>query len=131
MSLEHTSALVTGGASGMGEATARRLTGDGHLGLAMDVADTENVVQGVAHAVEAAGPIDILINVAGWDRFVPFVYTTREFWDQVIAVNYRGPLNTAHAVVPSMIERRLPWIWPPRVRPSSHAPSSFEKAAQK
>jgi 2-hydroxycyclohexanecarboxyl-CoA dehydrogenase len=91
--------------AGPAEATAQRLAGDGHLGLAMDVADTDNVVAAVAHVAETAGPVDILINVAGWDRFVPFVDTTREFWDQVIAVNYRGPLNTAHAVVPSMIER--------------------------
>jgi len=91
--------------AGPAAATAAGLPGDGHLGVAMDVADTDNVRQVVTQVAESVGPVDILVNVAGWDRFVPFVDTTREFWDQVIAVNYRGPLNTAHAVVPSMIER--------------------------
>jgi 2-hydroxycyclohexanecarboxyl-CoA dehydrogenase len=91
--------------AGHAQAVADGLDGGGHVGLAMDVADTENVLRGVAQIAAAAGPVDILVNVAGWDRFIPFVETTREFWDQVIAVNYRGPLNTTHAVLPSMIER--------------------------
>jgi 2-hydroxycyclohexanecarboxyl-CoA dehydrogenase len=122
-------ALVTGGAGAIGAAVCARLaadghrvavadldaapaqavaadlTGDGHIGLAMDVADTDEVARGVAGVVDAAGPVDILVNVAGWDRFAPFVDTTPDFWDRVIAINYRGPLNTTHAVLPSMIER--------------------------
>jgi 2-hydroxycyclohexanecarboxyl-CoA dehydrogenase len=122
-------ALVTGGAGAIGAAVCSRLAAAGHrvvvadldaaaasaiadglpaaghLGLAMDVADTEGVARGMAGVVDAAGPVDILVNVAGWDRFVPFVDTTPEFWDRVIAINYRGPLNTTHAVLPSMIER--------------------------
>ena len=122
-------ALVTGGAGAIGAAVCARLAaagrivavadldeqaatavaaglpGDGHLGVAMDVADTDEVGRGVARIVAEAGPVDVLVNVAGWDRFVPFVDTTPEFWDRVIAVNYRGPLNTTHAVLPAMIER--------------------------
>jgi 2-hydroxycyclohexanecarboxyl-CoA dehydrogenase len=122
-------ALVTGGAGAIGagvcarlaaaghlvavadldavaaESVATGLAGDGHLGLAMDVADTDEVGRGVAAVVGAAGPVDILVNVAGWDRFVQFVDTTPEFWERVIAINYRGPLNTTHAVLPAMIER--------------------------
>ncbi len=52
------------------------------------------------------GPVGTLINVAGWDRFVPFVDTTPEFWERVIGINYRGTLNTVHAVLPGMIERQ-------------------------
>jgi 2-hydroxycyclohexanecarboxyl-CoA dehydrogenase len=122
-------ALVTGGAGAIGAAVCGRLAaaghrvavadldataaqgvaarlGDGHVGLAMDVADTDAVRRGVEHVATALGPVDVLVNVAGWDRFVLFVDTTPEFWDRVIAVNYRGPLNTTHAVLPSMIERR-------------------------
>jgi 2-hydroxycyclohexanecarboxyl-CoA dehydrogenase len=122
-------ALVTGGAGAIGaavcgrlaaaghrvavadleasaaEAAATALGGDGHLGLAMDVADTTEVRRGVERIAAELGPVDVLVNVAGWDRFVPFVDTSPEFWDRVIGINYRGPLNTTHAVLPGMIER--------------------------
>ncbi len=122
-------ALVTGGAGGIGaavchrlagaghavgvldlesgraEATAADLPGESHLGLGVDVADTEAVRAAVERAESELGPIDVLVNVAGWDRFVAFVDTTPEFWDQVIDINYRGTLNTVHAVLPGMIER--------------------------
>ena len=67
-------------------------------------ADTAEVRRGVEHVASVLGPIDVLVNVAGWDRFLPFVDTTPDFWERVIAINYRGPLNTTHAVLPSMIE---------------------------
>jgi 2-hydroxycyclohexanecarboxyl-CoA dehydrogenase len=93
-------------ASTAAEAMAAELPGDGHRGIAVDVADTDAVRDAVS-AVEAdVGPIGTLINVAGWDRFVPFVDTTPEFWERVIAINFRGTLNTVHAVLPHMIERR-------------------------
>ncbi|MEM9132312.1 MAG: SDR family NAD(P)-dependent oxidoreductase [Actinomycetota bacterium] len=122
-------ALVTGGAGGIGaavcrelaaagrrvavadlagpaaEAVAAGLDGEGHVGVAFDVADTEAVADACAGIEADHGPIDTLVNVAGWDRFVPFVETTPEFWDRVIDVNYRGTLNTVHAVLPGMIER--------------------------
>jgi 2-hydroxycyclohexanecarboxyl-CoA dehydrogenase len=122
-------ALVTGGAGGIGAAVCRRLAesgrrvavadldraatdavvaelaGVGHIALAFDVADTEAVSDACRQLERDHGPIDILANVAGWDRFVAFVDTTPEFWDQVIDINYRGTLNTVHAVLPGMIER--------------------------
>jgi 2-hydroxycyclohexanecarboxyl-CoA dehydrogenase len=127
---DHRVALVTGGAGAIGAAvcarlaaagcavavadleepaaaaTAAALPGEGHLGVAMDVAATDEVDRAVGRVVEALGPVDVLVNVAGWDRFVPFVDTTPDFWDRVIAINYRGPLNTTRAVLPSMIERQ-------------------------
>jgi len=121
-------AFVTGGAGAIGAAVCRTLAdtgariavvdldqqaadtvaaelGSGHLGIALDVADTDAVRSAVERVEAELGPIDTLINVAGWDRFVPFVDTTPEFWDRVIDVNYRGTLNTVHAVLPGMIER--------------------------
>jgi 2-hydroxycyclohexanecarboxyl-CoA dehydrogenase len=122
-------AVVTGGAGAMGEAICRRLAaagrtvvvadldlgasercaagldGDGHLGVGLDVSDTLAVAAAVARVEAEVGPILTLVNAAGWDRFVPFVDTTPDFWDQVIAVNYRGTLNTVHAVLPTMIAR--------------------------
>lgn len=122
-------ALVTGGAGAIGAAVCVRLaaaghrvvvsdlelsaaqavvdtlTGDGHRAIRMDVAETDAVKAAIDAVVQDLGPVEVLINVAGWDRFVPFVDTTPEFWDRVIDINYRGTLNTVHAVLPSMIER--------------------------
>ena len=123
-------AVVTGGAGAIGAAVCRRLAnagrqvvvvdldaaaarevagalpGGGHTGVGLDVADTDAVAAAMAQVAVDAGPVGILINVAGWDRFVPFVDTTPEFWDRVIDINYRGTLNTVHAVLPGMIERQ-------------------------
>jgi 2-hydroxycyclohexanecarboxyl-CoA dehydrogenase len=122
-------AVVTGGAGAIGAAVCHRLAaqgrhvvvvdleasaaqrvagelaGDGHRGIALDVADTSAVHDAMVSIEADVGPIAALINVAGWDRFVPFVETTPEFWDRVIDINYRGALNTVHAVLPGMIER--------------------------
>jgi 2-hydroxycyclohexanecarboxyl-CoA dehydrogenase len=123
-------AVVTGGAGAIGAAVCHRLAavgrtvvvvdldaaaahdvagalhGDGHTGVALDVADTEAVAGALGQVAVDVGPVATLINVAGWDRFVPFVDTTPEFWDRVIDINYRGTLNTVHAVLPGMIERQ-------------------------
>ena len=77
-----------------------------HTGVGLDVADTEAVATALGKVAVDVGPVATLINVAGWDRFVPFVDTTPEFWDRVIDINYRGTLNTVHAVLPGMIERQ-------------------------
>lgn len=123
-------AVVTGGAGAIGLAVCRRLAtagrrvavvdlhataaaeaaaqlpGDGHRGVGVDVADTEAVAAALAGVGHDLGPIGVLVNVAGWDRFVSFVDTTPDFWAQVIGINYVGTLNTVHAVLPGMIERR-------------------------
>ena len=121
--------VVTGGAGAIGEAICRRLArsgqrgvvvdldaavaarcaegldGAGHRGIGVDVADTEAVAAAIAWIEAEVGPVVTLVNAAGWDRFIPFVDTTPQFWEQVISVNYRGTLNTVHAVLPGMIER--------------------------
>jgi len=45
------------------------------------------------------------VNNAGWDRFVNFVDTTPDLWDQIIAINLRGPLNMSHYVLKGMVAR--------------------------
>jgi 2-hydroxycyclohexanecarboxyl-CoA dehydrogenase len=127
MRLENKVALVTGGASGIGAATARRLAAEGArvaigdldeqgartvageldgFGCSMDVSDAGSVRAGVAAVTEALGEIDVLINNAGTDRFSFFVNTDEELWDFVLGVNLRGVLAVTHAVLPGMQERR-------------------------
>src|SRR4051794_35815295 len=126
MRLEGATALVTGGASGIGAATVRRLAAEGATvvaadldldgahavagevdgrAVAMDVADVASVRAGVAAAEEQAGPIDILVNNAGTDRFGFFTNTDEELWDVVLGVNLRGVLAVTHAVLPGMHSR--------------------------
>jgi len=127
MRLEGKTALITGGASGIGAATARRLAAEGArvaigdlneagarelageldgFACSLDVADTVSVRAGVAAAVEAVGEIDVLVNNAGTDRFSYFVNTDEELWDFVLAVNLRGVLAVTHAVLGGMQRRR-------------------------
>jgi 2-hydroxycyclohexanecarboxyl-CoA dehydrogenase len=127
MRLEGKTAFVTGGASGIGAATARRLAAEGArvaigdvndegarqvageldgFACALDVSDLQSVRAAVAAAVDELGDIDVLVNNAGTDMFSFFVNSNEELWDHVLGVNLRGVLGVTHAVLPRMQERR-------------------------
>jgi len=133
MNLKDKAAIVTGGARGIGRAIVERLAeagadvviGDFRLdeaeATAAEVARSSGrqiraVQADVTHlqqvqalrdaALKAFGKIDILINNAGWDKLMPFLKTTPELWDKVIAVNYKGVIHTCYAVLPHMAERK-------------------------
>jgi 2-hydroxycyclohexanecarboxyl-CoA dehydrogenase len=127
--LEGKSALVTGGGSGIGRAVAHRLAEEGArvavvdlnlesaqatateigvaaIALPVDVSDLAGVRLTVAGAETALGPLDVLVNCAGWDRVEPFVDSAEETWDRVIAVNLKGVIACTRAVLDGMIARR-------------------------
>jgi len=71
----------------------------------VDITDYKAVGEAIAQFEKEVGPTDILVNNAGWDQFVPFVDTTPELWDKVIAINLHGPLNMSHIVLKGMVSR--------------------------
>jgi len=132
MELEGKVALITGGAQGIGKATAlllasrgadvavsdinihgavetvKEVEGLGRRGLALEgdvsnPADAENVV---AKTVEQLGGIDILVNNAGIARDRLLLRMTEEDWDAVLNVNLKGTFNCTKAAVKYMIKRK-------------------------
>jgi 2-hydroxycyclohexanecarboxyl-CoA dehydrogenase len=126
-------ALVTGGARGIGRGIVAALAGAGaHVAVAdvradlaeqtaseiagetrvcvasfkTDVADLAEVRETTDRVLQTFGRIDVLINNAGWDELKPFLHTTPEFWDKIIAINYKSVLNACYAVLPHMVARK-------------------------
>ena len=114
-------ALVTGGGRGIGAAIAGRLAAEGaevviasrtlshaedlaaRIGaraVQLDVAD----VEAARSVVAAAGPLDVLVNNAGFDEFAWFTDTTPEQWQRLIGANLTGTLACTHAALPAMRE---------------------------
>jgi len=117
--------LITGGGGGIGEALVEGFLAQGarvaffdravadseavvaRLGGAplfveVDLADIEAIRSGVARVEAALGPIEVLVNNAGWDERHALEEVTPELWDQVQNVNLRPYFFTAQAVVPGM-----------------------------
>jgi 2-hydroxycyclohexanecarboxyl-CoA dehydrogenase len=124
--LDGRNVIVTGGAGAIGAAICRRFAGygarvgvfdknlDGAQKLASeiqgfaagtDITDYDGVGREIARFEKEVGPTDILVNNAGWDRFINFIDTTPDLWDQLIAINLKGPLNMSHCVLKGMVSR--------------------------
>ena len=132
MSIKGKTAVVTGGAKGIGRAIGRRLARDGANVAILDIdyqlatktaAEIESLnvkakalecdvtdygrVKAAAETIHREfGSIDILINNAGIDKQQFFVDTDDTLWDRFISVNYNSFLNATHACVPYMMEQK-------------------------
>lgn len=124
--------IVTGGGGGIGGATCRRFAQEGAKVAVFDmnieaaqkvaseieasggiakayvcnITDRAGVDKAVAQAETDLGPIDVLVNNAGWDVFKPFTKTAPQDWDKLIAINLTGALHMHHAVLPGMAARK-------------------------
>ncbi|MBS0436941.1 MAG: SDR family oxidoreductase [Proteobacteria bacterium] len=124
-------AVVTGAASGIGRATASALAAQGarlivadinaeageraaaelraagHEAefLAVDLTDAASIAAFADTVQRRHGAVDVLVNAAGWGRTAPFWEGTPEFWQQVVALNFVGPMTLTKALLPAMMER--------------------------
>ena len=117
--------MITGGASGIGAATARRFAAegatlaiidrdpegllrigsevDGHA-YALDVRDSEEVNEVINVIAQTLGQIDILVNNAGTGDLRPLHTVDDKLWHRLIDVNLTGTFNLTRAVIPYMLE---------------------------
>ncbi len=132
MRLNDKIAIVTGAASGIGQATARAFAAAGgtlYLGdineeggektaseirdsgasatfVRLDVTDDSSIADLAARIDSEAGRADVLANVAGWGRTERFVDNDEDFWGKLVGLNFYGPIKMCKAFVPGMFERK-------------------------
>ncbi|HEX5614399.1 MAG TPA: SDR family NAD(P)-dependent oxidoreductase [Acidimicrobiia bacterium] len=124
--LDGLGAVVTGGASGIGAATVRRLAGegarvavldrdgggaqqvaaevDGAIALTADVRDPEAVGRAVDEAANAFGGLGILVNNAGTGDLRPLHTLDDKLWQRLLDVNLAGTFHASRAIVPHLLD---------------------------
>lgn len=110
-------AVVTGGSTGIGLATSRRLQKEGaktvdwsiedNADVNCDVTDAASVDAALAWTIENVGVPSVLVTSAGVGHSGPTLDLTMESWDHVVDINMRGTFLSARAVTRAMIEHDL------------------------
>jgi 2-hydroxycyclohexanecarboxyl-CoA dehydrogenase len=132
MEMQGRTIIVTGGASGIGKATALLLAGEGarvFIGdvdeaggrasvaegavgrldieyLPLDLTDTVSIEVFAAAVHQRVERVDGLVNGAGWDEIQPFLDNPPEMWDRLIAINLMGAVRLTRGVLPPMVAAR-------------------------
>ncbi len=132
MKFDNQVAVVTGGASGICQATAELLAAGGATVCIGDIASEkgeavaasirkkgqkaefvhidltnyDSIKSFAATVLQRFGQVDILVNGAGWSKNTPFVETDDAFWDKVINLNFIGPMRLTKARLPQMMQRK-------------------------
>jgi len=106
--------IVTGGASGIGAAVVARFKEEGSKvavfdlndpSYKVDISDQLQVINAVSKVERDLGPVDVLVNNAGWDKAAPFLDTDAALWQKIVAINLMGPIYMHHAVLKGMKAR--------------------------
>ncbi len=131
MKLKGKTALVAGGGRGIGRCVALALAREGAdiavgdlvgenadsvrdeikalrvnaLACKVDLTKRVEVEQMVEKILSQFGQLDILVNSAGWDKLEPFLESSEETWERILAINFKSVLYTTKAVLPHMISR--------------------------
>ncbi|MBB5685961.1 SDR family NAD(P)-dependent oxidoreductase [Sphingobium boeckii] len=129
MSLKGKIAVVTGAARGLGRAISLRLAqggaaisvwdlngagaeetarmireaGGSAIAVQANSAKADEIARGVAQTHAELGPVSILVNNAALSPFVPFQDITEEIWDDLMAINLKGPFLCCKAIIPDML----------------------------
>jgi 2-hydroxycyclohexanecarboxyl-CoA dehydrogenase len=132
MKLDGKTALITGGASGIGRAivlsfarqgarvicadinqekaaaVAREATSGNYAieSVAVDLADPKSARRCAEEVISRYGRVDLLVNAAGWGDAQNFIDNGSDYMDRVIAINLGGPMHFTQALLPPMIEAR-------------------------
>lgn len=132
MEMKNTNVIVTGGASGIGRATAMLLAREGanvFIGdidaaggksaeaeavncggsiryFPLDLTDMASITAFVDSVNSAAPSIEGLVNAAGWDKVEPFLDNEPALWEKLIAINLLGPIRLTRQVLTRMVEAR-------------------------
>lgn len=132
MQMQGRAVIVTGGASGIGKATASLLAREGarvFIGdvdeeggraaaaggdaerlqieyLPLDLTAAPSIETFAAAIHQRVERVDGLVNGAGWDQIQPFLENPPEMWDRIIAINLMGAVRLTRAVLPSMVAAR-------------------------